>query len=67
VKSIRGLGCICGRGNIVKGEIELLLLGVDFKQLCAGFYLDLKQGPDYMKWRIVEATMHAVRMGLPVS
>mgnify|MGYP001594318881 CR=1 FL=1 len=36
VKNIRGLGCIYGRRNIVKGEIELLLLGVDFKQLCAG-------------------------------
>jgi hypothetical protein len=33
VKSINGLGCICGKSNIVKGEIRLLLIEVDFKGL----------------------------------
>ncbi len=34
--SIRGSGCICGRRNIVKGEIKLLLFRVDFKWFCEG-------------------------------
>jgi hypothetical protein len=28
---------------------------------------DLKQSLDYMNWRLVKATLHAIRTGMPVS
>lgn len=34
-----GLVCICGRINIIKGEIRLGLFVVDFTQICGGFKL----------------------------
>lgn len=42
------------------------LITVSEHELIHGL-VDLKQRFDYMNWRLITATLHAVRVGLPVT
>ena len=67
MRSIPGLDRICGRRNVVKVEIKLLLFRFDFKQLCGSFNLAIKQRLDHMNWRLMEEILQAVRAALLVT